>query len=478
MEAEERPSKIRKISLSYADQTEKALLTKAGYEAGNTYVESNTIPSTTGAESTERSSEENKSNVGPVCLSRDFNPTSHSKMQLHEHSLKLHESAASDEAATKAANTPSTKRETPDGKADESAGVLNSGMLAGGSPTNTEPPLSKNQLKKLKREQEWQASRDYRRAKRKEKIQQKKHRKHVAREGEDPTAVTAESNSTLTNVDHEAETQAKEPPKQAHLRSVQLPITFVFDCGFDDLMLDKERISLASQLTRCYSDNHHAPFKAHIAVSSFGGKLKDRFDNILSGHHQSWKGVRFLPEDFVEAAQRAKNWMDGPQGGVLAGTFAGKRTSSDSEEKLVDTWEPDTVYLTSDSPETLTELKPYSTYIIGGLVDRNRHKGICYKRAMDRGMKTARLPIGEYMEMTSRFVLATNHVSEIMLKWLELGDWGMAFLKVVPKRKGGVLKGRTAGDQLAISEETFEETVEESEKTGIASSGVEILPVG
>ena len=42
--------------------------------------------------------------------------------------------------------------------------------------------------------------------------------------------------------------------------------------------------------------------------------------------------------------------------------------------------------------------------------------------------------------MTSRFVLATNHVAEIMLRWLELGDWGKAFLQVVPKRKGGVLK--------------------------------------
>ena len=102
------------------------------------------------------------------------------------------------------------------------------------------------------------------------------------------------------------------------------------------------------------------------------------------------------------------------------------------------------VYLTSESPDTLTELKPYSTYIVGGLVDRNRHKGICYKRAMDRGLKTAKLPIGDYMQMASRFVLATNHVSEIMVRWLELGDWGEAFLRVVPKRKGGVLKSNVA----------------------------------
>ena len=44
--------------------------------------------------------------------------------------------------------------------------------------------------------------------------------------------------------------------------------------------------------------------------------------------------------------------------------------------------------------------------------------------------------------MTSRFVLATNHVCEIMLRWLELGAWGEAFMKVMPKRKGGVLKAK------------------------------------
>lgn len=296
------------------------------------------------------------------------------------------------------------------------------------------PPMSKNQLKKLRRKQEWEAGRDFRKAKRKVKIQEKKKRKREAREEE----ATAESPTAPEGGLVNGGDGIKEAPQRQHFRSIQLPITFVFDCGFDDLMLDKERISLAAQLTRCYSDNYRAPFKAHLAVSSFNGHLKARFDNVLSGHHHAWKGFRFLEEDFVEAAEQAKEWMVGTHGGKLAGAFAVKDGSS-TEGNPAEAGE--VVYLSSDSPDTLTELKPYSTYIIGGLVDRNRHKGICYKRAMDRGMRTARLPIGEYMEMTSRFVLATNHVSEIMLKWLELGDWGEAFLKVVPKRKGGVLKG-------------------------------------
>ena len=44
--------------------------------------------------------------------------------------------------------------------------------------------------------------------------------------------------------------------------------------------------------------------------------------------------------------------------------------------------------------------------------------------------------------MASRKVLATNHVNEIMVEWLRCGDWGEAFLKAIPARKGGKLKGK------------------------------------
>jgi tRNA (guanine9-N1)-methyltransferase len=325
----------------------------------------------------------------------------------------------------------------------------------------------------------------------------------------------------------------------------RLPVAFVIDCGFDDLMTEREMISLGSQLTRSYSDNHKAQFQAHLFVSSWGGQLRERFNTVLEKHHENWRGVTFIDEDFVEAAARAKELMNGSMGGKLVGTFAigqndkigapgGAKSSAEllvekgaalkeqdtaaeepyravqgsrKQEKGVsekppmapaeDPKEPqyditedpihatnggveisedvdagetaqtpkfqaekegEVVYLTSDSPHTLERLQPYSTYIIGGLVDKNRHKGICYKTACDRGIKTAKLPIGEFMEMQSRFVLATNHVVEIMLCWLECGDWGQSFVKVMPKRKGGVLKAACGSKQ---DEHGFELEVED-----------------
>lgn len=301
------------------------------------------------------------------------------------------------------------------------------------------PKLSKNKLKKLKRAEEWEANREQRKVKRKEKIAGRRARKRAAKETETPVNG---DNATTSPV---AVTQ---PESKRRGRTTLLPITFLFDCGFDDLMSEKERISLASQLTRCYSDNYKGPYKAHIALSSFGGQLKERYDTVLDKHHENWRGVRFLSEDFVEASRQAKEWMKAKYGGKMAGVFAEADTKPEDGE---------VVYLTSDSPNTLTTLKPYSTYIIGGLVDHNRHKGICYQTAMDKGIKTAKLPIGDYMQMQSRFVLATNHVSEIMVRWLECGDWGQSFMRVMPKRKGGVLKDVKTEQEQELEHDGIEE---------------------
>lgn len=66
------------------------------------------------------------------------------------------------------------------------------------------------------------------------------------------------------------------------------------------------------------------------------------------------------------------------------------------------------VYLTADAETILEDLDPKKLYIIGGLVDRNRWKGITMKKAQEQGIQTAKLPIGNYLKMSS---------SQVSSKW-------------------------------------------------------------
>lgn len=266
-------------------------------------------------------------------------------------------------------------------------------------------------------------------------------------------------------------------------------------------MMEKEIISLTAQVTRCYSDNRTAVYRGHMGISGWGGKMKERFEGVLAGNFNSWKGVKFMEEGWMEAAGIMDGLMRGPEGGKLLGALAtengleeykkprreskkleaksaeAKSAEAEAEAEAAETESaeavqlqvdkqlnpsiaeasealdstpatnsssttPNIIYLSSDSENTLTTLSPYTTYVIGGIVDKNRHKGLCYKRACDAGIPTAKLPIGEYMTMQSRTVLTVNHVMEIMIRWLETGDWGKAFLKVIPKRKEAKLKAK------------------------------------
>lgn len=308
------------------------------------------------------------------------------------------------------------------------------------APGASQPaPLSKKQQKRLLKLQKWDEQKDERRELRKKKRHEAKERKREQKK-----------NGELV------EAPRRKGP------SVLVPVTFVIDCGWDELMNDRERISLSSQVTRAYSDNAKAQYRSHFVVSSFDKLLKERFDTVLRKTYQNWRGVRFMTENFDHAAVQAKDWMNTPEGGTLEGAIRGKEEKEPSPE------DGEIVYLSSDSSETLTELKPYSTYIIGGLVDKNRHKGVCYKRATELEIRTAKLPIGEYLRMASRHVLATNHVVEIMLKWLELGDWGQAFMQVIPQRKGVALKtAESEHESKATPEQADTDPDEEAESSGI-----------
>lgn len=328
------------------------------------------------------------------------------------------------------------------------------------------PPISKSRQKKLARDQRWEAGREARKAARKQRLKDKKSQIRATR------AAAPKSLPSSSFLEADGATQSsrqiqnsRKPFKPKGIKKCLLPITVIIDCSYEHLMQQKEINSLSSQITRCYSDNHKAPFQAHLVVSSFSGKLKDRFDNVLIGHHRGWKGVKLIEDDFTVAAKQSEEWMREQGGGKFEETF--KSPLYDAATQIPCSAGPpatqqysEMIYLTSDSSHVLTCLKPYGIYIIGGLVDKNRYKGTCYKKAMDEGFQTARLPIDEYMKIDGRQVLTINHVNEIMVKWLEHGDWGKAFMEVIPQRKGGKLRqdgeGRNGKDEQANADEDQE----------------------
>ncbi|KAI0423664.1 tRNA-methyltransferase-domain-containing protein [Xylaria sp. FL1042] len=326
-------------------------------------------------------------------------------------------------------------------------------------------PMSKSQLKKLKRQKRWEQSKEDRRLKRRDKRHERQARRREQRE-EEMAAALAEGREANLPSDRR---------RHKSMTGTTVPIGIVLDCQFEKYMTEAELISLSSQVTRCYSDNRGARHPVHLYVSSYGGVLKERNETVLENQHLKWKGIHFCEGDFVEAANEAKQCMAGPNGGKiidllqqgspkehgsvesLAPTDTNGTKAAPVPELEAESVDKSIVYLTADSPYTLDRLEPNTCYIVGGIIDKNREKGLCYRIAREKNVRTAKLPISEYMVLQHRHVLATNHVLEIMLKWLETGDWGAAFMEVIPTRKGGKLRTNEDTPTEAVNGDAIEE---------------------
>ncbi|QLQ80264.1 hypothetical protein HG537_0D02650 [Torulaspora globosa] len=195
--------------------------------------------------------------------------------------------------------------------------------------------------------------------------------------------------------------ELKRPPR-VNVNQKPSGIKIIIDCAFDDLMNDKEIVSMSNQITRTYSSNKRENHSADIVVTSFNKRLKHRFDEGLKGcNYEQWQNFKFVPD----------------------------------EQPIMQADKSKLVYLTADTDEKLESLEPGMTYIVGGIVDKNRHKLLCYNKAKELGIPTRRLPIGEYINLAGRKVLTTTHVIQLMLKYFDNRDWKEALEYVLPPRK-------------------------------------------
>ncbi|KAJ1633367.1 guanine-1-methyltransferase-domain-containing protein [Pavlovales sp. CCMP2436] len=157
------------------------------------------------------------------------------------------------------------------------------------------------------------------------------------------------------------------------------------DVAYNELMSEKEQKSLARQLGFAYAVNRklETPFSLHVCG------LSSRTAHTLPGGFERWH---------VRAVE---------------------------EEACAHFPLHEIIYLTPDSPNTLTSFDERSVYVIGGLVDGTIKKTTSLSRAERFGVRTARLPIEEHA-MEIKPVLTINSVFHLLAAFRDTGDWAAA----------------------------------------------------
>ncbi|GMJ08798.1 tRNA modification 10 [Hibiscus trionum] len=324
---------------------------------------------------------------------------------------------------------------------------MNSTMEATQNEQNSEvnPPdsqpltLSKNAQKKLLKQQKYEAKKAEKKALMKEQKQRDAERKRkeweekLAALSEDERIKLIDSRKELRKERMEKRSEERGQKVQRLTQAKETGQNIVVDLEFSHLMTHSEIHSLVQQIMYCYAVNGRCSVPAHLWLTGCQGEMETQLQRLPG--FDKWI-IEKEQQSYIERFSERKD---------------------------------DLVYLTADSETVLHELDPTKVYIVGGLVDRNRWKGITMKKAEEQGIRTAKLPIGDYMKMSSSQVLTVNQVIEILLKFLETKDWKVSFFQVVPQRK------RSEGDSGNCQEVDGEECEEEIKESEAKKRCVEVL---
>lgn len=198
-------------------------------------------------------------------------------------------------------------------------------------------------------------------------------------------------------------------------------IQVAIDLSFDELMLDKDLGSCASQLLRVYSRNRRAsrPIPVHFTGLNEEGKLYEKLQR-----NEGWKNWDVIAhkEGFMEIFDKNK-----------------------------------IIYLTSESETVLDKLESGAVYVIGGLVDHNHHKFLTHELAQKCSIRTARLPLSEHLIIKTRTVLTINQVFDIIVGVSEGKAWKDVLLEALPSRKG--IKAKEDQPELTVTVDASENAV-------------------
>ncbi|RLN66044.1 hypothetical protein BBP00_00002491 [Phytophthora kernoviae] len=267
--------------------------------------------------------------------------------------------------------------------------------------------MSKRAMRKEKRRTQWEERKANKKVKRQEQQRAKKANGAIPPPRE-------------LDMSEEAVMRRKEraiAKRESFLMAAEEGAMVVIDCGFEEKMSEKEKKSLSQQIMFSYGVNKRSRTPMNAFITSLRGDTKDNLEKI-SGFHE-WLAFKVSSKCYMDLFKK---------------------------ESLV--------YLTADSPNTITKLSQDKVYIIGGIVDRNRLKGITYEKAVEQEIETAKLPLDAVVEMGSTTrVLTVNHVFEILAHFSEVKDWAQATLATLPSRKEQV------GQQVPSTPEEVDQQV-------------------
>mmetsp|Transcript_109173 Transcript_109173/g.189161 ORF Transcript_109173/g.189161 Transcript_109173/m.189161 type:complete len:380 (-) Transcript_109173:1217-2356(-) len=116
------------------------------------------------------------------------------------------------------------------------------------------------------------------------------------------------------------------------------------------------------------------------------------------------------------------------------------------------------VYLTADSDNVINTLDLDKVYVIGGIVDHNRHKGLTLDVARRHNCSHGKLPLADFLNLKEnhgRFtrVLTVNHMVGVLTKYHETKDWAAAFIHAIPSRKHIVASHGKSDEADALDDE-------------------------
>ncbi|KAI5072487.1 hypothetical protein GOP47_0012593 [Adiantum capillus-veneris] len=233
-----------------------------------------------------------------------------------------------------------------------------------------EKPLSKNAQKKLLKMERYKALKMQRKAFEKSKKHEDTERKRKEWESKLSSLSAEEQESALREQKEKRHArQAKSIDRKSRLRqAMENGQNLVIDLEFCDRMKPNELASLVQQVMYSYSANAKAAVPARLSLTGCNGEILD--------HLKKMSGF--------------ENWLLHKEEQSYLEVFKDRKQ--------------DLVYLTADSNHVVEKLEDSKIYIIGGLVDRNRWKGLTLEKAKNQGISTAKLPISEHISLTSSAV--------------------------------------------------------------------------